>query len=640
MAENKGLLLAKSVQKHAGRAKEKLLQNLGKVDRTGDEIFDEHLTNFTRQQNSATRLQKEFNNYIRCVRAVQTASKSLMDAINEVYEGQWTGSEALYAQTNAVEVLFQDFSHKLGDQVLIPLNTYTSQFPEMRKKIDKRGRKLVDYDSQRHSFQSLQANAAKRKDDVKVTKGREQLEEAKRTYEVLNAELHDELPALHDSRILFLVTNLQTLFASEQQFHSETSKVYAELEAIVDKLATESQRGSYTLKKITANSTPSSQPQSPVKANLSIVNNITNGSANNANGPPSTSPSISPTPADHLQLDDDEEDTEPSYQNTDVARSAAASRSSTTSGLADTVATTPNTNNNNGIDVVAAKSQPPKTPTPPPQQQQQPLTSSEKVTTNGTNGHHDHPAEDLADPSSHTPNNTEKTAAAATKPTASPPSTPPMPTKTPHQPPSSNTSPTSTGSATVVSQSSNTNFHLHHHQNISNHSNHPHHHHHHLQQQTGNGPTSLTSNSSSTASSAAEQIQLYSNVANSAGSSQLTNSYHNFANNNNNSYSVTHTGSNNGINNGNNNNNSKLEELYDIPKGATTTDLPPGVLYRVKATYKYVREDVDELSFDVGDTVNVIEYEDPEDQEEGWLMGIKDGTNEKGMFPANFTRPM
>lgn len=521
MAENKGMLLAKSVQKHAGRAKEKLLQNLGKVDRTADEIFDEHLQNFTRQQNSATRLQKEFNNYIRCVRAVQTASKSLMDAINEVYEGQWTGSEALYAQTNAVEVLFQDFSHKLGDQVLIPLNTYTSQFPEMRKKIDKRGRKLVDYDSQRHSFQSLQANAAKRKDDVKVTKGREQLEEAKRTYELLNAELHDELPALHDSRILFLVTNLQTLFASEQQFHSETSKVYAELEAIVDKLATESQRGSYTLKKITANSTPSSQPQSPVKANLSIVNNITNGSANNANGPPSTSPSISPT-ADHSRLEDEEEDTEPSYQNTDVARSAAASRSS--SALAAAAPNTTTTNNNNGIDVVAA-TQPPKTPTPPP-------PSSDKVTTNGTNGHHDPEAADHpADPSSHTQNNTEKAAAAsdaaAAKP-ASPPSTPPMPTTKPHhQSPSPNTPPTSTGGATVVSQSS-----------------------------------------------------------------------------------------------------------------ATTTDLPPGVLYRVKATYKYVREDVDELSFEVGDTINVIEYEDPEDQEEGWLMGIKEGTNEKGMFPANFTRPM
>ena len=126
-----------------------------------------------------------------------------MDAIAEVYEQPWTGSEALYAQASAVEVLWQDFSHKLGDQVLIPLNTYTAQFPEMKvnmwtiiyhylspnptlcqkhylysfifiyllfvqKKIDKRGRKLVDYDSHRHSFQNLQANAAKRKDDVKV----------------------------------------------------------------------------------------------------------------------------------------------------------------------------------------------------------------------------------------------------------------------------------------------------------------------------------------------------------------------------------------------------------------------------------------------------------------------------------------
>lgn len=27
-------------------------------------------------------------------------------------------------------------------------------------------------------------------------------------------------------------------------------------------------------------------------------------------------------------------------------------------------------------------------------------------------------------------------------------------------------------------------------------------------------------------------------------------------------------------------------------------------------------------------------------QEEGWLMGQKEGTNEKGLFPANFTRPI
>jgi amphiphysin len=99
----------------------------------------------------------------------------------------------------------------------VPLNL-------LQKKIDKRGRKLVDYDSQRHNFQSLQGNPKKR-DEIKVTKARESLEEAKRTYELLNSELHDELPALYDSRVLFLVTNLQTLFAAEQVFHAETAKV-------------------------------------------------------------------------------------------------------------------------------------------------------------------------------------------------------------------------------------------------------------------------------------------------------------------------------------------------------------------------------------------------------------------------------
>lgn len=47
---------------------------------------------------------------------------------------------------------------------------------------------------------------------------------------------------------------------------------------------------------------------------------------------------------------------------------------------------------------------------------------------------------------------------------------------------------------------------------------------------------------------------------------------------------------------------------------ASTDNLPPGVLYKVKATYKYNREDVDELTFDVGEIIHVVEYDDPEEQ--------------------------
>ena len=38
------------------------------------------------------------------------------------------------------------------------------------------------------------------------------------------------------------------------------------------------------------------------------------------------------------------------------------------------------------------------------------------------------------------------------------------------------------------------------------------------------------------------------------------------------------------------------------------------MLYKVKATYKYQAEDMDELAFEVGEIIDVIEYEDPEEQ--------------------------
>ncbi len=68
----------------------------------------------------------------------------------------------------------------------------------MRKKIDKRGRKLIDYDKERHAIQQMQGSAGR--NEAKFARQKEAMETAKRTYEILNSELHDELPALYDSR--------------------------------------------------------------------------------------------------------------------------------------------------------------------------------------------------------------------------------------------------------------------------------------------------------------------------------------------------------------------------------------------------------------------------------------------------------
>ena len=52
-----------------------LLQNLGKADKTTDEIFEEHLQNFNQQQAHSTRLHKDINNYIRCIRGMYVNNK-------------------------------------------------------------------------------------------------------------------------------------------------------------------------------------------------------------------------------------------------------------------------------------------------------------------------------------------------------------------------------------------------------------------------------------------------------------------------------------------------------------------------------------------------------------------------------------
>jgi len=342
-----------------------------------------------------------------------------METLSDIYEKEWVGQDMLYVQAQNHEMLWSDVAHKLSDQVVIPLNTYQAQFPEMRKKIDKRGRKLIDFDKERHAVQQMQNNP--NRNEAKFIKVKEQMENAKRTYEVLNSELHDELPALHDSRILFLVTNMQTLFAAEEVFHSETAKVFSELEAVVDKLAKEVQKGTLPRK-----SFPKPAP---------ITNSVI--SHTNSNNSTLTSPKGEWT--------------------------------SPNSGFMNGFFKSKHASNGNGGSM-----------------------------NRGKYGGYTTPTKDY--------------------------------------------------------------------------------------EPVGAGNSDLN------------------------GSSRL---------------------------NGNG-----RPDVYDIPSGASTDNLPPGVLYKVKATYKYQAEDMDELAFEVGEIIQVVEYDDPEEQEEGWLMGLKESTGQKGLFPANFTKPI
>uniref|UniRef100_A0A8C7R005 Myc box-dependent-interacting protein 1 n=1 Tax=Oncorhynchus mykiss TaxID=8022 RepID=A0A8C7R005_ONCMY len=71
------------------------------------------------------------------------------------------------------------------------------------------------------------------------------------------------------------------------------------------------------------------------------------------------------------------------------------------------------------------------------------------------------------------------------------------------------------------------------------------------------------------------------------------------------------------------------------------------IIIQVKAMHDYAATDGDELEMKAGDVVLVLAWENPDEQDDGWLMGVKEShwlENKdllaKGVFPENFTQKL
>lgn len=58
--------------------------------------------------------------------------------------------------------------------------------------------------------------------------------------------------------------------------------------------------------------------------------------------------------------------------------------------------------------------------------------------------------------------------------------------------------------------------------------------------------------------------------------------------------------------------------------GVGCLDLFLGFMFKVQVQYDYMVIDIDELQFKVGDVVLVIFFQNFEEQDEGWFMGVKE----------------
>ncbi|XP_023478461.1 myc box-dependent-interacting protein 1 isoform X42 [Equus przewalskii] len=253
--------IASNVQKKLTRAQEKVLQKLGKADETKDEQFEQCVQNFNKQLTEGTRLQKDLRTYLASVKAMHEASKKLNECLQEVYEPDWPGRDDANKIAENNDLLWMDFHQKLVDQALLTMDTYLGQFPDIKSRIAKRGRKLVDYDSARHHFESLQT--AKKKDEAKIAKAEEELIKAQKVFEEMNVDLQEELPSLWNSRVGFYVNTFQSIAGLEENFHKEMSKLNQNLNDVLVSLEKQHGSNTFTVKAQPSDNAPAKGNKSP-----------------------------------------------------------------------------------------------------------------------------------------------------------------------------------------------------------------------------------------------------------------------------------------------------------------------------------------------------------------------------------------
>uniref|UniRef100_A0A8C0HI19 Amphiphysin n=1 Tax=Buteo japonicus TaxID=224669 RepID=A0A8C0HI19_9AVES len=191
----------------------------------------EYVQNFKRQEAEGSRLQRELRGYLAAIKGMQDASKKLTESLHEVYEPDWYGREDVKMIGEKCDELWEDFHQKLVDGSLLTLDTYLGQFPDIKTRIAKRSRKLVDYDSARHHLEALQSS--KRKDEGRITKAEEEFQKAQKVFEEFNTDLQEELPSLWSRRVGFYVNTFKNVSSLEAKFHKEIALVIQLMHQIV-----------------------------------------------------------------------------------------------------------------------------------------------------------------------------------------------------------------------------------------------------------------------------------------------------------------------------------------------------------------------------------------------------------------------
>jgi hypothetical protein len=155
--------------------------------------------------------------------ALSSAQARVAETVDGFYNDSSEAAIAANAYKRAVDELDTKTARELDvpyrATVLEPIGKLCSYFPEINKTIEKRNKKLLDYDAARTKHRKLIDKPSD--DPSKLPRAEKEMEDAKAIFEGMNNQLMEELPQLIDLRIPYLDPSFEAMIRMQAKFAEE-----------------------------------------------------------------------------------------------------------------------------------------------------------------------------------------------------------------------------------------------------------------------------------------------------------------------------------------------------------------------------------------------------------------------------------
>jgi len=213
-------------KKTVNRAGTTLMQKTGQIERTIDREFTEEEAKYKTFEKECQALQKDAKAYSDAMRNMSATQTRLSDHVDVFYgasDRTSDGAIASHAYKRSVEELDATVQRELDvpyrTTIMEPLGKMNAYFPVINEHINKRNKKLLDYDGARSRQRKLIEKPSE--DPSKLPKAQQEHDDAKEVFDLLNDQLITELPQLLDLRVPYFDPSFEAMIRMQCKFAEE-----------------------------------------------------------------------------------------------------------------------------------------------------------------------------------------------------------------------------------------------------------------------------------------------------------------------------------------------------------------------------------------------------------------------------------